>query len=115
MMRPLRISKSSMGTPVRWSHESMRQVTPPREVVPMRKVWHPGRVGARYGRQVPGGRRGVRIGLVVLVGLAMLVGACAPARVWDTHTTSTSRPEPPRMAELAHEPVATFSLLAPAS
>jgi hypothetical protein len=45
----------------------------------------------------------------------MLVAACAPVRISHTYTTSTSRLEPPTMTELAHEPVATFGLLAPSS
>jgi len=45
----------------------------------------------------------------------MLVAACAPVRVSHTHTTSTSRLEPPKMAELGHEPVAIFGLRASAS
>jgi hypothetical protein len=51
----------------------------------------------------------------VIALLATLLAACAPARVWDTHTTSTSRLESPKVAQLAHERVATLGPLAPAS
>ena len=43
-----------------------------------------------------------------------LLAACAPARVSHTHTTSTSHLESPKVAELAHERVATLGPLAPA-
>jgi hypothetical protein len=44
--------------------------------------------------------------------LALLAG-CAPLHLWDTHTTSTPRPQSFNVGELTHEPVATFGLLAP--
>src|SRR5262245_22819812 len=44
-----------------------------------------------------------------------LLAACAPLYLVRTHTTSTPRPQSPDMVELAHEPVATLGLLAPAS
>jgi hypothetical protein len=52
---------------------------------------------------------------VVAVFAAMLVAACAPVRVSQTHTTSTSTLEPPKITEPAREPVATFGLFAPSS
>jgi hypothetical protein len=64
--------------------------------------------------QPDGVGREVRIRLAVVACSAMLVAACAPARVSHTHTTSTSGLEPPRIADLAREPVATLGLLAPA-
>jgi hypothetical protein len=42
-----------------------------------------------------------------------LLAGCAPLHLWDTHTTSTSRPQSFNVGELTHEPVATFGLLAP--
>jgi hypothetical protein len=45
----------------------------------------------------------------------MLVAACAPVRLSQTHTTSTSTREPPTIIEPAREPVATFGLFAPSS
>jgi hypothetical protein len=52
---------------------------------------------------------------VVVAFSTMLVAACAPLHVSQTHTRPTSALEPPRMTELAREPVATFGLLAPSS
>jgi hypothetical protein len=51
----------------------------------------------------------------VIAVAAMLVTACAPARISHTHTTSTSRLEPPKVTELSQHPVATLGLLAPAN
>jgi hypothetical protein len=44
---------------------------------------------------------------------ALLTG-CAPIHLWDTHTTSTPRPQSFDVAALTGEPVATFGLLASA-
>src|SRR5262249_24526813 len=71
------------------------------------------RVGS--GREVPRAHRGARIRVAVVAVSTMLVAAGAPLRVSQPHTTPTSVLEPPRMSELAREPVATFGLLAPSS
>jgi len=61
------------------------------------------------------GRGRARARLVIFVLSATLVAACSPARVSQTHTTATSRREPPRLSEITREPVATFGLFAPGS
>jgi len=56
-----------------------------------------------------------RIHVGVIACFAALLAGCAPLYLTRTHTTSTPRPQPPDMVDLAHEPVATLGLLAPAS
>src|SRR5262247_1331343 len=56
-----------------------------------------------------------RIHVGVIACFAALLAGCAPLYITRTHTTSTPRPQPPDMVDLAHEPVATLGLLAPAS
>jgi hypothetical protein len=56
---------------------------------------------------------GVR-GTVIAVTAALLTG-CAPLSLSQSYTTSTPRPQSGDVADLAHEPVATLGLLAPAS
>jgi PBP1b-binding outer membrane lipoprotein LpoB len=74
-----------------------------------------GAVDAGSGRELPGRHRGVGVRVAVVAFSAMLVAACAPVRVSQTHTRSTSAMEPPNMTELAREPVATVGLFAPSS
>ena len=50
----------------------------------------------------------------ILACSAVLLAGCTPVSVWDTHTTSTPRPQSFDVAELAREPVATLGLLTPA-
>jgi hypothetical protein len=52
-------------------------------------------------------------GVMLVFSLALLAG-CAPIHLWDTHTTSTPRPQSFNVGELTGEPVVTFGLLAPA-
>jgi hypothetical protein len=54
-------------------------------------------------------------GGAMLAFLLALVAGCAPLHLWDTHTTSTSKPKSFHVAALAREPVATFGVIAPAS
>ena len=72
-------------------------------------------VDAGSGRELPGRHRGARIRVAVVAFSVMLVAACAPVRVSQTHTTPTSALEPPQMTELARGPVATVGLFAPSS
>jgi hypothetical protein len=44
----------------------------------------------------------------------ILLAGCAPLYMWDTHTTSTPRPQSSDVAALAREPVATLVPVAPA-
>jgi hypothetical protein len=46
---------------------------------------------------------------------AMLVAGCAPVRVSQTHTASTSAFEPAKIIEQAPEPIAAFTVCAPPS
>jgi hypothetical protein len=61
----------------------------------------------------------IQILLRMLIGRAMhafslaLLSGCAPIHLWDTHTTSTPRPQSFHFDEMTREPVATFGLLAP--
>jgi hypothetical protein len=64
---------------------------------------------------VPGGHPHARIRVAVVAFSAMLVAACAPVRMSQSHTTSTSALEPPKITERARESVATFGLFAPSS
>src|SRR5262245_11298671 len=50
---------------------------------------------------------------MIAISVALLAG-CAPLHLWDTHATSTPRPQFFNVGELMREPVATFGLLAPA-
>ena len=45
----------------------------------------------------------------------MLVAGCAPVRVSQTHTASTSALEPPKVTEQASEPIAAFTVRTPSS
>jgi hypothetical protein len=51
-------------------------------------------------------------GAMLVFSLALLAG-CAPIHLWDTHTTSTPKPQSFNVGELTREPVVTFGLLAP--
>jgi hypothetical protein len=51
-------------------------------------------------------------GAMLVFTLALLAG-CAPIHLWDTHTTSTPKPQSFNVGELTREPVVTFGLLAP--
>ena len=55
-----------------------------------------------------------RIGGVILALWAALLSGCAPVYLWETHTTSTPRPQSFDVAALAREPVATLGPLTPA-
>ena len=50
----------------------------------------------------------------VLAFSAFLLAGCTPLYLWDSHTTSTPKPQSFDLAELSHKPVATLGLLAPA-
>ena len=55
-----------------------------------------------------------RIGGAILALWTALVSGCAPVYLWETHTTSTPRPQSFDVAALAREPVATLGPLTPA-
>jgi hypothetical protein len=51
----------------------------------------------------------------IFVSWAVFFGGCTPLYLSDTHTTSTPRSQSFDVAQLAHEPVATLGLIAPAA
>ena len=55
-----------------------------------------------------------RIGGAILALWTALLSGCAPVYLWETHTTSTPRPQSFDVAALAREPVATLGPLTPA-
>lgn len=49
-----------------------------------------------------------------LIYALIFLAACSPLYTWDTHTTSTPRPQSSAVAALAREPVATLGFITPA-
>ena len=55
-----------------------------------------------------------RVSEVICVVSVMVFAGCTPLYMWDTHVTSTPRPESVGVAELTREPVATLGPITPA-
>jgi hypothetical protein len=55
-----------------------------------------------------------RIGRAIYALSVIFLAGCSPLYMWDTHTTSTPRPQSSRVAELARGPVSTLGPITPA-
>jgi hypothetical protein len=56
-----------------------------------------------------------RVSRPIIAVAAVLLFGCTPLYTWDINTTSTARPPSFDIGELAHQPVATAGLVAPAA